>query len=237
MVRKTTFAMTLSAIVHITGWRTAIKAVIIALVMVNVILAKAICKEVIVLGLSIVFSYTFTILAILCIYAWPTAVSTIKVTNLSVGQVMAKAICNQWICDSQIGSTALANTFRAILFVHTRSTTVSSIKVAMQVIGVVVTVPIPNKSSQLALWKNSGEKRFTITIFLQFLPPLMHPVIVSGMGMARNKNLGTDSSWLNVEIEQFLFMHLKRWILARTIPSPPPPIIACPLPNCTMACI
>ena len=150
-----TFTITLSTIVliyrSIGPLRATIKAVIIALVMVDVVLAKTICKEGIILGLSIVFSNTLTILAILCIYAGPTAVSTIKVTIIIVGQVMAKAISNQWICDSHISSTALANTIPAMFLVHTRSTAVSSIKVAVQVIGVVVTVPIPNKSSQLAL--------------------------------------------------------------------------------------
>jgi hypothetical protein len=215
MVWKTTFTITLSAIVLITGWRAAIKAIIIALVMVNVILAKSIGKESIVLGLSIVFSNTLTILAILGIYTWPTAISTIKVTIIIVGQVMAKTISDQWICDSHICSTALANTFRAMLCVHARSTTVSSIKVTMQIIGVVMAVPISNKSSQLALWKNLSKNRFEIknksgAFFGHFLPWLMHPEIVSGMGMARNNSVGTDSPWLNVEIEQFLFKQLKR---------------------------
>ena len=79
MVRNT-FTITLSAIVLITVWRAAIKAVIIALVMVNVILAKTIPKEGIVLGLSIVFSNTLTILAIFGIYAQSTTISTIKIT-------------------------------------------------------------------------------------------------------------------------------------------------------------
>ena len=77
------------------------------------------------------------------------------------------------------------------------------------------------------------------TFWGPFLPPLMHLVIVSGVGMARNQYLGTDSSWINVEIEQFLLMQFKRWILNWTngSPSPAPPIIACPLPSCTMACL
>ena len=66
----------------------------------------------------------------------------------------------------------------------------------------------------------------------------MHPAIVSGMGMARNNSLGTDSSWLNVEIEQFLFIQLKKWILSWiTYTSLCPPMIASPLPSSTKACL
>ena len=74
-----TFAITMSAIVPITEWRATIETIIVALVMVNVVLAKAISKKGIVLGLSKVFSNTLTILAIFGIYAWPTAISTIKI--------------------------------------------------------------------------------------------------------------------------------------------------------------
>ena len=114
MVIRNTFAITFSAIVPITGCRAAIKAVIIALVMVNVVLAKAISKKGIVLGLSKVFSNALTILAIFGIYTWPTAISTIKITVMIVGQVMAKAISYQGICDSHIRSTFLANAVQAI---------------------------------------------------------------------------------------------------------------------------
>ena len=79
MVVGNTFAITFSAIVPITGYRATIKAVIVALVMVNVVLAKAISEKGIVLGLSKVFSNALTILAIFGIYAWPTAISTIKI--------------------------------------------------------------------------------------------------------------------------------------------------------------
>ena len=153
-------------------------------------------------------------------------------------------ISHQGICDSHIHSTALTNAFRAVFFVHTRTTAVTPIKLTMQVIGVVMAVSVSNKSSQLALWKNLGENRLRITnesdsFCRHFLPPVMHPAIVSGMGMARKYSLGTDSSWINVEIEQFLLMQFKRWILNWTngSPSPAPPIIACPLPSCTMACL
>ena len=84
MVIGNTFAITLSAIVPITGQRATIKAVIVALVMVNVVLAKAVSKKSIVSGLSIVFSNTLTILAIFGIYTWPTAISTIKITVVVV---------------------------------------------------------------------------------------------------------------------------------------------------------
>ena len=84
MVIGNTFAITLSAIVPITGRRATIKAVIVALVMVNVVLAKAVSHKGIVLGLSVVFSNTLTILAIFGIYAWSTTISTIKITVVIV---------------------------------------------------------------------------------------------------------------------------------------------------------
>ena len=84
MVIGITFAITFNAIVPITGWRATIKAVIVALLMVNVVLAKAVSKKGIVLGLSVVFSNTLTILAIFGIYARPTAISTIKITVVVV---------------------------------------------------------------------------------------------------------------------------------------------------------
>ena len=84
MVIGNTFAITLSAIVPITGCRATIKAIIAALVMVNVVLAKAVSEKGIVLGLSIVFSNTLTILAIFGIYARSTTISTIKITVVVV---------------------------------------------------------------------------------------------------------------------------------------------------------
>ena len=84
LVNRNTFAIALRAKVLNTGWRTAIKAIIAALVIVNVVLAKAVSKKGIVLGLSIVFSNTLTILAIFGIYARPTAISTIKITVVVV---------------------------------------------------------------------------------------------------------------------------------------------------------
>jgi hypothetical protein len=84
LVIGNTFAFTLSAIVHITGRRATVKAVIVALVMVNVVLAKAISKKGVVLGLSKVFSKTLTILAIFGIYARSTTITTIKITVVIV---------------------------------------------------------------------------------------------------------------------------------------------------------
>ena len=210
--------------------------------MIIVILAKAVSKKGIILGLSKVFSNTLTILAILCIYTWSAAISTIKITVMIVGQIMAKTVSDQWICDSNISSTALTSTIWAMFLVYTRSAAVATIKSTMKVICVVLAVPIAYKISQLALWKNLGENRFRITnesgaFFWHFLPPLMHPAIVSGMGMARKWYLGTDNSWLNVEIAQYRFIQFKRWILAWGNPFPQPPIMASPLPSCTMACV
>ena len=85
LVNGNTFAIALRAKVLITEWRAAIKAIIAALVMVNVILAKAISKKGIILGNPKVISNTLTILAILGIYTWPTAISTIKITVMIVG--------------------------------------------------------------------------------------------------------------------------------------------------------
>ena len=84
LVNGNTFAIALRAKVLITEWRAAIKAIIAALVMVNIVLAKAISKKGIVLGLSKVFSNTLTILAIFGIYAWSTTISTIKITVVIV---------------------------------------------------------------------------------------------------------------------------------------------------------
>ena len=84
MVIGNTFAITLSAIVPITGCRATIKAIIAALVMVNVVLAKAVSKKGIVRGISKVFSKTLTILAIFGIYARSTTISTIKITVVVV---------------------------------------------------------------------------------------------------------------------------------------------------------
>ena len=84
LVNGNTFAIALRAIVLVTGWRTAIKAIIAALVMVKVVLAKAVSKKGIVLGLSKVFSNTLTILAIFGIYARSTTISTIKITVVIV---------------------------------------------------------------------------------------------------------------------------------------------------------
>ena len=84
LVNGNTFAIALRAKVLITGWRTAIKAIIAALVMVNVILAKAISKKGIILGNPKVISNTLTILAIFGIYARSTTISTIKITVVIV---------------------------------------------------------------------------------------------------------------------------------------------------------
>jgi hypothetical protein len=56
LVNRNTFAIALRAIVLITGCRAAIKAIIAALVMVDVVLAKAISEKGIVLGIYKVFS-------------------------------------------------------------------------------------------------------------------------------------------------------------------------------------
>ena len=74
-------------------------------------------------------------------------------------------------------------------------------------------------------------------VILKNLPPVMHPDKVSGMGMATNNSLGTESSWLNWWMEQFLFIQVKRKILSWNSESPKPPIIACPFPSCTITCL
>ena len=38
-----------------------------------------------------------------------------------------------------------------------------------------------------------------------FLPPVMHPEIVSGIGIATNHPFGSESSLFNNEMKQFLF--------------------------------
>ena len=85
LVVDNTFAITLRAIFLITVRCTAVKAIIVALLVVNVILAKAVSKKGIILGLSRVISNTLTILTILGIYTWSTAISTIKITVMIVG--------------------------------------------------------------------------------------------------------------------------------------------------------
>ena len=58
----------------------------------------------------------------------------------------------------------------------------------------------------------------------------------SGMGMATNEYLGTDSSWLKVEIVQIMLEQLKKYILFCTpLIEEYPPITACPYINGTMA--
>ena len=48
---------------------------------------------------------------------------------------------------------------------------------------------------------------------MAFLPPEIHPDMESGMGMATNQYLGTDSSWLKVEIVQIMLEQVRKYIL------------------------
>ena len=97
--------------------------------------------------------------------------------------------------------------------------------------------PPPTTYMFLRLHTSLTRSQKSDTSWGPFLPSLTHLVIVSGVGMARNQYLGTDSSWLIVEIEQFLFIQLKRWIFEWLLSFPNPPIMASPLPSCTMACL
>ena len=69
---------------------------------------------------------------------------------------------------------------------------------------------------------------------MAFLPPEIHPDMESGMGMATNEYLGTDSSWLKVEIVQIMLEQVRKYILFCATPLDLPPIIACPWINGTM---
>ena len=71
---------------------------------------------------------------------------------------------------------------------------------------------------------------------MAFLPPEIHPDMESGMGMATKRSLGTDSSWLKVEIVQIMLEQVRKYILSLICLSVPeiPPIIACPWINGTM---
>ena len=67
-------------------------------------------------------------------------------------------------------------------------------------------------------------------------PPEIHPDMESGMGMATKLCLGTDSSWLKVEIVQIMLEQVIKYILFCTPRTDEyPPIIACPWINGTMA--
>ena len=46
-----------------------------------------------------------------------------------------------------------------------------------------------------------------------FLPPEIHPDMESGMGMATKEDLGTDRTWLNVEIVQIVLEQVRKYIL------------------------
>ena len=48
---------------------------------------------------------------------------------------------------------------------------------------------------------------------MAFLPPEIHPDMESGMGMATNRYLGIDSSWLKVEIVQIMLEQVRKYIL------------------------
>ena len=52
-------------------------------------------------------------------------------------------------------------------------------------------------ASFLELWRVIFQK--------SFLPPVMHPEIVSGMGIATKELFGTESSLFSNEMMQFLF--------------------------------
>ena len=48
-------------------------------------------------------------------------------------------------------------------------------------------------------------RAFRVIFRIQFLPPVMHPEIVSGMGIATKYPFGTESSLFSNEMMQFLF--------------------------------
>ena len=45
-------------------------------------------------------------------------------------------------------------------------------------------------------------------------PPEIHPDMESGMGMATKLCLGTDSSWLKIEIVQTMLAQVRKYIFA-----------------------
>ena len=57
------------------------------------------------------------------------------------------------------------------------------------------------------------------------------------MGMATSICLGTDSSWLKVEIAQIILEQVRKYIFFCTPSVDMPPITACPWINGTMECL
>ena len=57
------------------------------------------------------------------------------------------------------------------------------------------------------------------------------------MGMATSICLGTDSSWLKVEIAQIMLEQVRKYIFFCTPSVDMPPITACPWINGTMECM
>ena len=53
-------------------------------------------------------------------------------------------------------------------------------------------------------------QRQSLKLKWPFLPPEIHPDMESGMGMATKPYLGTDSSWLKVEIVQIKLEQVRK---------------------------
>ena len=86
------------------------------------------------------------------------------------------------------------------------------IKRTMAIVVIVLAKTVPNQCSELAvyIW---GMKQMFCWRKLSFwhffrkktLPPVMHPEIVSGMGIAKKCPFGAESSLSSIDIMQFLF--------------------------------
>ena len=90
----------------------------------------------------------------------------------------------------------------------------------MKIVVEIMAEAITNKLTKLAVCKMNIDRidenylSFSIKTSIEnemaFLPPEIHPDMESGMGMATNRYLGTDSSWLKVEIMQIMLEQVRK---------------------------
>ena len=79
----------------------------------------------------------------------------------------------------------------------------------MAIVVVILAKTVPNPCPKLAVYIWEGKQMFAYKDLLEFfwkyfLPPVMHPEIVSGIEIATNLNFGTESSLSSNDMMQLL---------------------------------
>ena len=157
-----------------------------------------------------VYPNALTFRTVLGIDTSSTAVPAIKVAAFNIGLIIAETISYSCVWDF-VSFSSFAFAFCAGFSIDAGSTAVTPIKRTMAIVVVILAKTVPNQCPELTVYIWGVKQMFACTckyfggfFWKIFLPSVMHPEIVSGMGIATKSYFGTESSLSNNDMVQFL---------------------------------